>query len=157
MEAELLVADWHDPGQRVCDLWVCVSLEEVGRAKVVVPHLGAGGHACSLDLELGRDLGGVVIGAFEAALELVELAANGGYRKVLGGETHSCMHFVDFVFDHLVLLEFWRSVSAGTRIYLLAQATIPGEGGWALALLQAEPGGRCPHHGRRARFAGLGP
>src|SRR5229473_1272228 len=53
---------------------------------------------------------------------------------------------------------FWRSVSAPTRIYLLAQATIPGgRDRWALALLQAEPGGRCAHHGRRARFAGLGP
>ncbi len=106
MQAKLLIVDRLDPVELVGDVGVLLGFEEVGRAKVVVTHLGAGVHARNVDLELARDLGGVVIGAFKAALELVELAANRGYRKVLGGETHSCMHFVDFVLDHLVLLEF---------------------------------------------------
>src|SRR5258706_8151653 len=105
VQAELLVGNRLDAVQLVGDMGVLVGLEEIGRAKVVVTHLGAGVHARNLDLELAGDLARVVFWPFEPAVELVELAANRRYREVLGGETHGCMHLVDFVFDHLVLLE----------------------------------------------------
>src|SRR6266851_218007 len=52
---------------------------------------------------------------------------------------------------------FWRSVFRSYQNLLACASNYSRGAGRALALLQAEPGGRRPHHGRRARFAGLGP
>ena len=104
VNAELLVVDWLEPGQLERDVGVLLRLEEVGRAEVVVAHLGSCVDARNLDLDLACGLRDVIVAAFESAIKLVELPAYRRNGEVLGSETHRRMRLVDLVNDHLVLL-----------------------------------------------------
>src|SRR6266851_1595382 len=77
LDLEGLAVDRLDAVELEGDLGVLFGLEEIGRAEVVVTHLRPGVDAGDVDPHLAFDLGDVVLGPLEVALERVELPTHG--------------------------------------------------------------------------------
>src|SRR5438309_2194067 len=65
----------------------------------------AGAEACDLDLDGAAHPGQIIVGAFELALPTIEVTVHGGDGKMLGREADVGVSGIEFVLDHLVLLE----------------------------------------------------
>src|SRR6266851_3568634 len=90
----------------------------------------AGAQACDLDLDGAAHAGQVIGRAFELAFPAIELAVDGGDRQVLGREADVGVSGIEFVLDHLVLLEIGLPIrTTCVRKQLFQEGSLPTVGG----------------------------